>query len=87
MAKKIIGSTIATPMPRSNWAQTDETKSDFIRNKPNVVEYVEQELTDEQKLTVRSNIDTMSKSEIEECVNNAVSNTAGIQIITWEADD
>lgn len=31
---KIIGNTTATPVPRSDWAQTDETKIDFILNKP-----------------------------------------------------
>lgn len=31
---KIIGNTTATPNPRSDWAQTDETKADFIKNKP-----------------------------------------------------
>ena len=31
---KIIGNTTATPVPRSNWVQTDESKVDFILNKP-----------------------------------------------------
>ena len=31
---KIIGNTTTTPVPRSNWEQTDKTKADFIRNKP-----------------------------------------------------
>ena len=31
---KIIGNTTATPVPRSNWLQTDESKADFILNKP-----------------------------------------------------
>lgn len=31
---KIIGNTTATPVPRSNWAQTEESKADFILNKP-----------------------------------------------------
>ena len=34
---KIIGNTTATPNPRPDWNQTDETKADFIKNKPNVV--------------------------------------------------
>lgn len=33
---KIIGNTTATPMPRSDWNQVDETKADFIKNKPDV---------------------------------------------------
>ena len=31
---KIIGNTTATPTPRSDWAQTDPSKADFILNKP-----------------------------------------------------
>ena len=33
---KIIGNTTATPVPRSDWAQTDKAKADFIRNKPDL---------------------------------------------------
>lgn len=31
---KIIGNTTTTPNPRPDWAQTDETKADYIKNKP-----------------------------------------------------
>ena len=31
---KIIGNTTTTPVPRSNWAQTNELKADYILNKP-----------------------------------------------------
>ena len=31
---KIIGSTTATPVPRSDWAQTNENRADYILNKP-----------------------------------------------------
>ena len=37
---KIIGNTTATPNPRPDWAQTDETKADFIKNKPIIPEEV-----------------------------------------------
>lgn len=33
---KIIGNTTATPNPRPDWNQTDETKADFIKNKPSI---------------------------------------------------
>jgi hypothetical protein len=33
---KIIGNTTATPNPRPDWAQTDETKADYIKNKPDL---------------------------------------------------
>ncbi len=31
---KIIGNTTVTPMPRSDFAQNDPTKADYIKNKP-----------------------------------------------------
>lgn len=31
---RIIGNTTATPNPRPDWLQTDETKADYIKNKP-----------------------------------------------------
>lgn len=31
---KIIGNTTTTPNPRPDWNQTDETKADYIKNKP-----------------------------------------------------
>lgn len=34
---KIIGNTTATPNPRPDWAQTDETKADYIKNKPTIL--------------------------------------------------
>ena len=37
--REIIGNTTATPNPRSDWAQTDPTKADFIKNKPSLDEF------------------------------------------------
>jgi hypothetical protein len=34
---KIIGNTTATPNPRPDWEQTDETKADYIKNKPTIL--------------------------------------------------
>ena len=34
MNKRIIGNTTATPMPVSDWNQTNEAKADYIKNKP-----------------------------------------------------
>jgi hypothetical protein len=33
---KIIGNTTATPNPRPDWLQEDETKADYIKNKPDI---------------------------------------------------
>lgn len=35
---KIIGNTTATPNPRPDWNQTDSTKADYIKNKPELGE-------------------------------------------------
>lgn len=34
MSKSIIGNTTTTPYPQPDWNQTDETKADYIKNKP-----------------------------------------------------
>lgn len=34
---KIIGNTTATPNPRPDWAQSDSTKADYIKNKPTLI--------------------------------------------------
>lgn len=57
---RIIGNTTTTPTPRSDWNQNDQTKADYIKNKPEVVLYGKQELTEEQKARVRSNIGAFS---------------------------
>lgn len=35
--REIVGNTIATPNPQPDWTQTDQTKADFIKNKPTVL--------------------------------------------------
>ena len=34
MSRKIIGVTVGTPLPKPNFKQTDPTKGDYIKNKP-----------------------------------------------------
>ena len=34
---KIIGNTTATPNPKPDWNQTDETRADYIKNKPAIL--------------------------------------------------
>lgn len=42
---KIIGNTTAMPNPRPDWNQTDEAKSDFIKNKPDIEKIITQALS------------------------------------------
>lgn len=36
MSKKIIGITVGSPLPKSDFNQTDPTKGDYIKNKPKI---------------------------------------------------
>lgn len=57
---KIIGNTITTPVPRSDWGQTDKKKADYIRNKPTLGTISEKDVIDKDDLAqeVQSTIDT-----------------------------
>lgn len=57
---KIIGNTTTTPVPRSDWEQTDKTKADFIRHKPTLGTISERDAISKDDLTqeVQSSIDT-----------------------------
>ena len=33
---KITGNTVGVPNPKPDWKQTDETKADYIKNKPDI---------------------------------------------------
>ena len=35
---KIIGIPVGTTLPKSDWSQTDPSKGDYIKNKPDVVD-------------------------------------------------
>lgn len=48
---KIIGNTTTTPVPRSDWSQTDKTKADFIRHKPELGAISEKDIIDKTDLT------------------------------------
>lgn len=59
---KIIGNTTATPNPRPDWLQEDETKADFIKNKPDYQSLVERVAELEKQIEELAN-------EIEELIN------------------
>lgn len=48
---KIVGNTTATPVPRSNWEQTDKNKIDYIRNKPTLGVISEKDVIAKDDLT------------------------------------
>ncbi len=57
---KIIGNTTAMPNPRPDWNQTDETKADYIKNKPDIEHLISDQvgglkfyINDNGKLTIQ----------------------------------
>ena len=61
---KIIGNPTVTPVMPSDWAQKDETKVDYIKNKPtklsqfeNDVEFVDREELDDALSGIGGNVD------------------------------
>ena len=78
--REIIGNTTATPMPRSDWSQTDASKADYIKNKPNIP-------TKPSELANDSNFVTLSDVPDEIYVGNGdMPEGATIQILTDGSD-
>ena len=75
--KKIIGITVGTQLPKPNFKQTDPTKGDYIKNKPDF-EGLESRV-DQKADLVDGKIPT---SQLPDDIGGA-----SIQFITWEDDD
>lgn len=78
MSKKIIGVTVGSSLPKPNFKQTDPTKGDYIRNKPDF---------DGLKDRVDTVRGLVGDTAVSEQINTAVAQKSQVQIITWEADD
>ena len=78
MSRKIIGVTVGTQLPKPNFKQTDPTKGDYIKNKPDFD-------------GLKNNVDAVDKlvgsTSVSTQINNAVAQKSQVQIVTWEADD
>lgn len=78
MSRKIIGITVGTQLPKPNFKQTDPTKGDYIKNKPDF----------EGLKSKVDNMQTLVGDEaVSEQISNAVAQKSQVQIITWEDDD
>jgi hypothetical protein len=73
---KIIGNTTATPVAVPDWNQTDESKADYIKNKPTLGALAAKDEVTKENLSM----------DVQESLN-AVAQKAQVQIITWGADD
>jgi hypothetical protein len=78
MSRKIIGITVGTQLPKPNFKQTDPTKGDYIKNKPDF-DGLKTEVSEVRGLVGDKSVATQ--------IDDAVSQKSQVQIITWEADD
>ena len=78
MSRKIIGVTVGTTLPKPNFKQTDPTKGDYIRNKPDF---------DGLKSQVEIVSGLVGGTEVSQQISTAVAQKSQVQIVTWEDDD
>ena len=78
MSKKIIGVTVGTTLPKPNFKQTDPTKGDYIKNKPDF---------EGLKSKVDEINDLVGDTQVSQQIEDAVAQKSQVQLITWEADD
>jgi hypothetical protein len=78
MSRKIIGVTVGTQLPKPNFKQTDPTKGDYIKNKPDF---------EGLKTKVQTISNLVGDSAVSTQIDTAVAQKSQVQIITWEADD
>ena len=78
MNRNIIGVTVGTTLPKPNFKQTDPTKGDYIRNKPDF---------DGLKSKVNTINALVGDTAVSEQITDAVAQKSQVQIITWGADD
>ena len=68
MSRKIIGVTVGTTLPKPNFKQTDPSKGDYIRNKPDF---------DGLKNKVNTIRELVGDTPVEDQINSALSNQVG----------
>lgn len=78
MSRKIIGVTVGTQLPKPNFKQTDPTKGDYIKNKPDF---------DGLKSRVDEMDALVGDTSVATQISEAVAQKSQVQIITWGADD
>jgi hypothetical protein len=73
---KIIGNTTATPNPRPDWNQTDETRADYIKNKPTSLS----QFTNDTNFVSTDEID----DKITELLNSQINLTDSVTGVTYK---
>lgn len=72
MSRKIIGVTVGSSLPKPNFKQTDPTKGDYIKNKPDFDGLLKQ---------VEDIGEKVGDTSVSEQINDAVSQKSQVQII------
>ena len=78
MSRKIIGVTVGTTLPKPDFAQTDKTKGDYIKNKPDFAGLATK-VDDVKELVGTKSVSAQ--------IDDAVAKKSQVQIITWGVDD
>ena len=100
---KIIGNPVGTTLPKSDWKQTDPTKGDYIKNKPdfeglkNRVDVIDELVGDtsvsEQIGDAVASCANVNLTNIDDEVFKAKVESSGfssgtqVQFVIWEAND
>lgn len=82
--KTLVNNLPFAVMP-SDWNQTDATKSDYIKNKPKIVELANDLSTSGKAADAKLTGDTIAG--LRESTESAISQKSQVQIITWEEND
>ena len=94
---KIIGNTTTTPVPRSDWGQTDKAKADFIRNKPTLGTISAKDVVDKvdlasdvqsslEQIDTKANVVTLSTNEYDALEKSGDINTNTLYVLTDTED-
>ena len=73
--EEIVGAPVGTPTTKANWTQTDETKSDYIKNKPilGVLAEKDEVAMDDLASDIQTSIgNKIDKSELQDVVDDAL---------------
>ena len=75
---KIIGNPVGTTLPKPDWTQTDPSKGDYIKNKPDF---------DGLESRVDAVSELVGDTPVATQINTAVAAKSTVQMYIWEADD
>ena len=87
---KIVGNLVGTTLPKPNFKQTDPTKGDYIKGKPNLKALAEKDIVEREDLNddILLSLDKADAAMVSvDELSYAMGQKAQVQIITWGDDD